>query len=152
MVRNGLSSRSAFVPGPDTNSGRGRSSARPDHHRCRAGRGGQFILAAYVFPGRAQFRKLYLLVLDELCYVPASQVGAELLFDVISTAYEMSSVQYVSRRFEIPRPLICRCREGSQSLIAGPLAAGCPRVSSSHRHEWSRPCSRCSSTVRQQDV
>ncbi|HMB06543.1 MAG TPA: ATP-binding protein, partial [Isosphaeraceae bacterium] len=31
-------------------------------------------------------------VLDELGYVPASQVGAELLFDVISTAYERSSV------------------------------------------------------------
>jgi DNA replication protein DnaC len=30
-------------------------------------------------------------VLDELGYVPASQVGAELLFDVISTAYERSS-------------------------------------------------------------
>ena len=31
-------------------------------------------------------------LLDELGYVPASQVGAELLFDVISTAYERSSV------------------------------------------------------------
>jgi DNA replication protein DnaC len=41
---------------------------------------------------RAQLRKLDLLVLDELGYVPASQVGAELLFDVISTAYERSSV------------------------------------------------------------
>ncbi len=39
-----------------------------------------------------QLRKLDLLVLDELGYVPASQVGAELLFDVISTAYERSSV------------------------------------------------------------
>src|SRR3954464_7782882 len=29
---------------------------------------------------------------DELGYVPASKVGAELLFDVISTAYERSSV------------------------------------------------------------
>ena len=45
-----------------------------------------------------------------------------------------------------------RCREGSQTRSEGPLAAGCPRVSSSHRHEWSRPCSRCSSTVRQHDV
>jgi DNA replication protein DnaC len=41
---------------------------------------------------RSQVRKLDLLVLDELGYVPASQVGAELLFDVISTAYERSSV------------------------------------------------------------
>jgi DNA replication protein DnaC len=40
----------------------------------------------------SQLRKLDLLVLDELGYVPASQVGAELLFDVISTAYERSSV------------------------------------------------------------
>jgi DNA replication protein DnaC len=41
---------------------------------------------------RSQLRKLELLVLDELGYVPASQVGVELLFDVISTAYERSSV------------------------------------------------------------
>jgi len=33
-----------------------------------------------------------LLVLDELGYVPASKVGAELLFDVISTAYERTSL------------------------------------------------------------
>ena len=33
-----------------------------------------------------------LLVLDELGYVPTSKVGAELLFDVISTAYERSSI------------------------------------------------------------
>jgi hypothetical protein len=36
--------------------------------------------------------KLDLLVLDELGYVPASKVGAELLFDVISTAYERTSM------------------------------------------------------------
>jgi DNA replication protein DnaC len=41
---------------------------------------------------RSQLARLDLLVLDELGYVPASQVGAELLFDVISTAYERSSV------------------------------------------------------------
>jgi DNA replication protein DnaC len=41
---------------------------------------------------RTQLRTLDLLVLDELGYVPASQVGAELLVDVISTAYERSSV------------------------------------------------------------
>jgi DNA replication protein DnaC len=41
---------------------------------------------------RSQLAKLDLLVLDELGYVPASQVGAELLFDVTSTAYERSSV------------------------------------------------------------
>jgi DNA replication protein DnaC len=41
---------------------------------------------------RSQLSKLDLLVLDELGYVPASKVGAELLFDVISTAYERTSV------------------------------------------------------------
>jgi DNA replication protein DnaC len=41
---------------------------------------------------KVQLGKSDLLVLDELGYVPASKVGAELLFDVISTAYERSSV------------------------------------------------------------
>ncbi len=41
---------------------------------------------------RGQLARLDLLVLDELGYVPASQVGAELLFDVISTSYERTSV------------------------------------------------------------
>jgi DNA replication protein DnaC len=41
---------------------------------------------------RSQLSKLDLLILDELGYVPASKVGAELLFDVISMAYERSSV------------------------------------------------------------
>lgn len=41
---------------------------------------------------RAQLGRLDLLILDEFGYVPASQVGAELLFDVISTAYERTSV------------------------------------------------------------
>ena len=41
---------------------------------------------------KSQLAKLDLLVLDELGYVPASQVGAELLFDAISRAYERSSV------------------------------------------------------------
>ena len=41
---------------------------------------------------RSRLRRLDLLILDELGYVPASQVGAELLFDVISTAYERTSV------------------------------------------------------------
>ena len=31
-------------------------------------------------------------MLDELGYVPASKVGAELLFDVISTAYERTAM------------------------------------------------------------
>jgi DNA replication protein DnaC len=41
---------------------------------------------------KAQLAKLDLLVLDELGYVPATKVGAELLFDVIATAYERTSI------------------------------------------------------------
>lgn len=41
---------------------------------------------------KSQLAKLDLLILDELGYVPASKLGAELLFDVISTAYERTSV------------------------------------------------------------
>jgi DNA replication protein DnaC len=41
---------------------------------------------------RAGLSKLDLLILDELGYVPASKIGAELLFDVISTAYERTSL------------------------------------------------------------
>ena len=41
---------------------------------------------------KTQLARLDLLVLDELGYVPASKVGAELLFDVISTAYERTSM------------------------------------------------------------
>lgn len=41
---------------------------------------------------RSQLSKLDLLILDELGYVPASKAGAELLFDVIATAYERQSV------------------------------------------------------------
>ena len=41
---------------------------------------------------RGQLAKLDLLILDELGYVPASKAGAELLFDVIATAYERKSM------------------------------------------------------------
>jgi DNA replication protein DnaC len=41
---------------------------------------------------RGRLAKLDLLVLDELGYVPASKIGAELLFDVISSAYERTSL------------------------------------------------------------
>jgi DNA replication protein DnaC len=41
---------------------------------------------------RQHLAKLDLLVLDEFGYVPASKAGAELLFDVIATAYERSSI------------------------------------------------------------
>ncbi len=39
-----------------------------------------------------QLEKQDLLILDELGYVPASKLGSELLFDVISAAYERTSV------------------------------------------------------------
>jgi DNA replication protein DnaC len=41
---------------------------------------------------RKQFSKLDVLILDELGYVPASKIGSELLFDVISSAYEYQSL------------------------------------------------------------
>src|SRR5216684_2673895 len=41
---------------------------------------------------KGQLAKLDLLVLDEFGYVPASKIGAELLFDIISTAYERTSL------------------------------------------------------------
>lgn len=41
---------------------------------------------------KSQLAKLDLLILDELGYVPTSKLGAELLFDVISTAYERTSL------------------------------------------------------------
>ena len=41
---------------------------------------------------KTQLAKLDLLILDELGYVPASKLGSELLFDVISAAYERNSV------------------------------------------------------------
>ena len=41
---------------------------------------------------KTQLAKLDLLILDELGYVHASKLGAELFFDVISTAYERTSL------------------------------------------------------------
>jgi DNA replication protein DnaC len=41
---------------------------------------------------KKQLARLDLLILDELGYVPTSKLGAELLFDVISTAYERNSI------------------------------------------------------------
>ena len=41
---------------------------------------------------RGRLANLDLLILDELGYVPASKVGAELLFDIISMAYERTSI------------------------------------------------------------
>ena len=54
---------------------------------------------------KANLAKLDLLVLDELGYVPASEVGAELLFDVISTAYERTSLIVTTNLpFQVPGP------------------------------------------------
>jgi len=41
---------------------------------------------------RTQLNLLDLLILDELGYVPATKIGAELLFDVIASAYERTSI------------------------------------------------------------
>lgn len=41
---------------------------------------------------KQQLAKLDLIILDEFGYVPASKSGAELLFDVIATAYERTSI------------------------------------------------------------
>jgi DNA replication protein DnaC len=41
---------------------------------------------------KSQLVRQDLVVLDELCYVPASKAGAELLFDVIGSAYERQSL------------------------------------------------------------
>ena len=51
---------------------------------------------------RSQLARLDVLVLDELGYVPASQTGAELLFDVISTAYEKASVIVTQNPTSLP--------------------------------------------------
>ena len=40
----------------------------------------------------AQLEKQHLLILDELGYVPFNKAGAELLFDVVSQAYERQSL------------------------------------------------------------
>ena len=43
-----------------------------------------------------QLQRLHLLVLDELGYVPFSKAGSELLFEVISRAYEQNSLMVTS--------------------------------------------------------
>ena len=60
---------------------------------------------------KSQLAKLDLLVLDKLGYVPTSKLGAELLFEVISTAYEPDRNQQPAlqkldggRRQELPTP------------------------------------------------
>ena len=45
---------------------------------------------------QASLAKLQLLIIDELGYVPLSQTGAELLFEVISQRYERASTLVTS--------------------------------------------------------
>ena len=45
---------------------------------------------------KKQLQRLHLLVLDELGYFPFSKTGAELLFEVISRAYEHDSLMLTS--------------------------------------------------------
>src|SRR5690606_32831397 len=63
---------------------------------------------------RSQLAKLDLVVLDELCYVPASKAGAELLFDVIGAAYERESLVVTSNvSFENWTEVLgCECLNG----------------------------------------
>jgi DNA replication protein DnaC len=66
---------------------------------------------------RGQRARLGLLVLDECGYVPASQVGAELLFDVSSTSYEGTSVMGTTHRpFERWTEVL-----GNERLVAATL-------------------------------
>jgi DNA replication protein DnaC len=43
-----------------------------------------------------QLQRLHLLVIDEMGYVPFSKAGAELLFEIISRAYEHHSLMLTS--------------------------------------------------------
>ena len=52
----------------------------------------QHLLEQLVASPGEPLAKLDLLILDELGYVPASKLGSELLFDVISQAYERTSI------------------------------------------------------------
>ncbi len=68
---------------------------------------------------RKQFSKLDVLILDELGYVPASEIGSALLFDVISSAYECQSLIVTT---------ICACPFECYSSM--PLLAGRKGVNS----------------------
>lgn len=79
---------------------------------CRQGRAVQFyrasdlvavlqekFAAGTITRFREKLRKLDLLILDEVGYVPFSQTGSELLFNVIADCYEQQSV-IVSSKLE----------------------------------------------------
>jgi hypothetical protein len=79
---------------------------------------------------KSQLTKLDLLVLDELGYVPASKVGAELLIDVISTAYERTSMIVTTNLPFVPGP-----RSSGPNGSLGLPSTGSPTAARSSRPE-----------------
>jgi DNA replication protein DnaC len=74
---------------------------------------------------KAALAKMDLLVLDELGYVPATKIGAELLFDVIATAYERTSLIVTTNLpFEVPGPK-CLAPNGSPAPTLDRLTHRC---------------------------
>jgi len=81
---------------------------------------------------KGRLGKLDLLVLDESGYVPASKVGAELLFDVISSAYERTSLIVTTNLpFESWTEVLGSERLTGATRIASPTAARSSRRSAS---------------------
>jgi IstB-like ATP binding protein len=54
------------------------------------------LLGRHCPQGQAQLQNVKLLIIDELGYVPLSQIGAELLFEVFSQRYERGSTMVTS--------------------------------------------------------
>ena len=63
---------------------------------------------------QAQLQNVKLLIIDELGYVPLSQIGAELLFEVFSQRYERGSTMVTSN---LPSRNGRRCSSQSASLV-----------------------------------
>ena len=69
-----------------------------------------------------------MILLDELGCVPASRVDADLLFDVISTAYERTNlIVTCNRPFESLTEVLGSERLIGATSIGSPSAAGSPR-------------------------
>ena len=84
---------------------------------------------------KKQLAKLDLLILDELGYVPTSQVGAELFFDVISTADERLSVVITTNLpFENWTEVL-----GSERLTGATLDRLTHRCPLKNEHGWKLP-------------
>ena len=75
---------------------------------------------------QAQLAKVSLLIVDELGYVPLSQTGSELLFDVFSQRYENGATSVFARS---PAP----CRPRSTCPSSGPPATPWTSVFASER-------------------